>query len=164
MIAHRFVFRLPALLALYLLALAVPANVAAGVCIAGDAHGSWDGPVEIGDTGSASGVLVADGTEEPLFDLDATLTGTDSIGLDYINGDVFGVLTDPSDPTGTPAYGIAGNWVINTRLPESPGGWQASSYDLDSGDAVGEMSGTFTIPPSGGEGEFVARWYIGECP
>ena len=128
------------------------------LCIGGETYGAWDLPPGPGQTGQASGVLVIDESDEPLFNLDATLREGPP-PMEFRLGDIDGVLTDAS---GTPVYGIAGAWRTVPR-DDFNGGWQATIYRLDTGEAVGMIEAKFTSEP-GEEGTYTGQWVICEHP
>jgi hypothetical protein len=128
------------------------------LCIGGDTYGTWALPPGPGQTGQAHGVLVVDGSDEPLYTLDATLTEGPP-PMEFRLGEVDGTLADSS---GTPLYGIAGSWKTVPH-DDSHGTWQATIYDLDTGETVGMIEADFTIKP-GGEGTYAGQWVICEYP
>jgi hypothetical protein len=133
-------------------------SAAPDLCIGGDTHGVWALPPGSGQTGQASGVLVVQQSDEPLFSLEATLTEGPP-PMEFRLGEVDGILADSS---GTPAYGIAGAWRTDPR-DDTHGEWQATIYRLDTGETVGMIEAEFTREP-GEEGTYVGQWVICEHP
>jgi hypothetical protein len=144
-----------------LLALVIPGSARSDeplLCIGGNTAGAWALPIGPGQTGQARGGLVVDQSGKPLYGLHATLTeGVPAMEFRY--GDIDGILADSS---GTPFYGVAGSW---RTVPHSDtdGTWQATIYDLDTGEAVGMIEAEFTSKP-GGEGKYAGQWVICEYP
>jgi hypothetical protein len=144
----------------FLLWLVFPGLASSGLalCIGGDTYGTWDFPAEPGQPGQVSGVLVIDQSGEPLFSLDAELTER-THPMEFRLGEIDGILADSS---GTPVYGIAGAWRTFAR-DDANGGWQATIYRLDTGEAVGMIAAEFGSEP-GQEGTYSGQWVICERP
>jgi hypothetical protein len=128
------------------------------LCIAGTTSGDWELPAGTGETGQATGVLVVDQSEDPLFYLDATLTEGPP-PMEFRIGQIDGILTDSA---GTPLYTVAGVWRTVPR-DYTRGVWHAAIYDLDTGERAGRMRGTFTQPP-GQQGQYDGEWVLCEYP
>jgi hypothetical protein len=128
------------------------------LCIGGDTYGTWELPPGPGQTGQALGVLVVDHFGDPLYNLDASLTEGPP-AMEFRLGEIAGILADSS---GTSLYGIAGSWRTFPRS-DNLGAWQATIYDLDTGEAVGMIEADFTSEPSG-EGKYAGQWVICEYP
>jgi hypothetical protein len=128
------------------------------LCIGGDTYGAWELPPGPGQPGQAHGVLVVDQSGEPLYSLYASLT-EGPWPMEFRLGETNGTLADSS---GTPLYGIAGNWRTVPR-DDTQGEWQATIYDLDTGETVGIIEAEFSSEPSG-EGTYVGQWVVCERP
>jgi hypothetical protein len=128
------------------------------LCIGGDTYGSWQLPNGPDQPGQAHGVLVVDQSGEPLYSLDASLTEGPP-PMEFRLGELDGILADSS---GTPVYGIAGSWRTVPR-DDIHGTWQATIYDLDTGESVGMIDAQFTNDP-GGDGTYAGQWVICEHP
>jgi hypothetical protein len=126
------------------------------LCIGGDTYGTWELPAGPGQTGQAVGVLVVDHFGDPLYNLDASLTEGPP-PMEFRLGEIAGILADSS---GTALYAIAGSWRTVPRS-DSIGEWQATIYDLDTGEAVGMIEAEFTNEP-GGDGKYAGQWVICE--
>jgi hypothetical protein len=159
MLARPSLLKLSAFFGVLLLGLLVPGSARSnpGLCIAGETYGEWDLPSGAGDTGQVNGVLVVD-PEEPLFYLEATLTEGPP-PMEFRLGQITGMLTDSS---GTPVYGVEGGWRTIPRS-DTEGMWRAVIYQLDTGEPVGKMHGTFT-QPLGKDGEYQGEWVICDHP
>jgi hypothetical protein len=126
--------------------------------IGGDTYGTWELPAGPGQTGEADRVLVVDQSGEPLYGLDASLTEGPP-PMEFRLGEIAGILADSS---GTPLYGITGSWRTVPR-DDTHGAWQATIYDLDTGETVGMIEAAFTYEP-GGDGKYAGQWVICEYP
>jgi hypothetical protein len=153
--------RIPVFLGTLLLGLVFPGPARSAeplLCIGGDTYGAWNLPSGPGQTGQANGVLVVDHSGEPLYSLDASLTEGPP-PMEFRLGEIDGILADSS---GTPQYGIAGSWRTIPRS-DNIGTWQATIYDLETGEAVGMIEAKFISRP-GGDGIYGGQWVICELP
>jgi hypothetical protein len=79
--------------------------------------------------------------------------------MEFRIGRIDGILTDSS---GNPLYSVAGVWRTAAR-DYTQGVWHAAIYDLDTGEQVGGMQGTFTQPPDQ-QGQYEGEWVLCEHP
>jgi hypothetical protein len=166
MFTRRFFICAVALLGGLLLGAALPPPAAAdpGLCIGGITYGKWDLPPDPTAGGSASGVLVADNGNTPLYYFAAGLT---EIGgpLSFRYGEIFGYLYDAGSPAAVPAYAVYGTW--RGFQTGARGTWEAVIFDLKTGETVGEMDGGYRDPKPykpGPRGKYSGSWYICERP